>query len=136
MRSRGRIQRFEYQGHDVPGFHVEQSVRKGLVVPGAVLLGGGWVFSGLTGIGLNPIGFVPIVGPFVLAAQLGANGGTSFLGTLGVAMFAVAGVVQVVGAGLLIAGVALPEFWLERDVGGVHLALVPSPGGAQLTGRF
>lgn len=133
-------ERYEYSGQPVVGFHLESSVRKSLVVPGAILFGVGWLFTGFTGISINPLAFVPVVGAFALAAQVGAGssqgGFTATLGAFGVAMFATAGIVQVVGAGLLVLGVAMPQLWLERDLGDVHVALAPTPFGANLVGRF
>jgi hypothetical protein len=133
-------ERYEYSGQPVVGFHLESAVRKSLVVPGAILFGVGWLFTGFTGISINSLAFIPVVGAFALAAQVGAGssqgGFTATLGAFGVAMFATAGVVQLVGAGLFAFGFAMPQLWLERDLGGVHVALAPTPFGANLVGHF
>lgn len=82
----------------------------------------------------------PVVGAFALTAQVASptprGGFTDTLGALGVAMFVAAGVVQVLGAGLFVLGFAMPQLWLERDLGEVHVALAPSPSGANVVGRF
>lgn len=133
-------ERYEYSGQPVVGFHLESSVRKSLVVPGSILFGVGWLFTGFTGISINPLAFVPVVGAFALAAQVASSssqgGFTATLGAFGVAMFAAAGVVQLLGAALFVFGVAMPQLWLERDLGDVHVALAPTPFGANLVGRF
>lgn len=135
----GRVERFEYEGHPVPGFRVQRSVRKGLLIPGAILLGSAWLLSGFSSTSLSSVGFIPLVGSFVVAGQLGAINGSGFAGGLGsiaIALFVTAGLVQLGGAALMVAGLAVPQLWLERDVGDVQLALVPTPSGAQLIGRF
>lgn len=140
LTSRRGVERFEYRGQPVVGFRLESSMRKSLVIPGSIMFGLGWVGTGIAGISINPLAFVPVAGAFSLAAQVASptqrGGYTDTLGGFGVAMFAAAGIVQLVGLGLFVLGVAMPELWLERDLNEVHVALVPSPFGANVVGRF
>lgn len=134
------VERFEYSGQPVEGFHLESSARKSLLIPGSIMFGVGWLFTGFTGISINPLAFVPVVGAFALTAQVASptprGGFTDTLGALGVAMFVAAGVVQVLGVGLFVLGFVMPQLWLERDLGDVHVALAPTPFGANVVGRF
>ena len=134
------VDRFEYSGQPVVGYRLERSVRKSLVIPGSIMFGVAWLFTGIAGISINSLAFVPVVGAFALTAQVASptpiGGFTDTLGPLAVVMFATAGVVQVLGAGLFVLGVAMPQVWLERDLGEVHVALAPSPFGANVVGRF
>jgi hypothetical protein len=140
IRSGRGTERFEYSGQPVLGFHLESAVRKPLVIPGSIMLGVGWLFTGVAGISIDSLAFVPVVGAFSLAAQVASNsvrgGFASTLGAFGVVMFVTAGVVQLAGAGLLVLAVAMPQLWLERDLGDVHVALLPGPAGANVVGRF
>lgn len=140
IRSGRGVERFEYSGQPVVGFRLESSVRKSLVIPGSIMFGVAWLFTGVSGISINSLAFVPVVGAFALTAQIASNsprgGFTETLGAFGVLMFATAGVVQLLGAGLFVLGVAMPQLWLERDLGDVHVALAPSPFGANVVGRF
>ena len=134
------VERFEFTGQPVLGFHLETSMRKSLLIPGSVMLGVGWLFTGISGISINSLAFVPFVGAFSLTAQAASNsvrgGFTATLGAFAVAMFVTAGVVQLAGAALVALAVATQQQWLERDLGEVHVAIVPSPSGANVIGRF
>ena len=140
IRSGRGVERFEYTGQPVIGFHLESSMRKSLLIPGSVLLGVGWLFTGISGISINSLAFIPFVGAFSLTAQAASNsvtgGFTSTLGAFAVVMFVTAGVVQLAGAALLAVAFAMPQQWLERDLGDVHVAIVPSLSGANVVGRF
>ena len=134
------VERFEYMGEPVVGFHLQSAVRKDLLIPGSVLFGLGWLLTGIAGISVNSLAFVPFVGAFVLAAQTATGsvrgGFLSTAGAFGVGLFVITAVVQLAGAGLLVLAAALPQRWLERDLGDVHVALVPSIAGANLVGSF
>jgi hypothetical protein len=140
IRSVRGVARFEYSGQPVVGFRLESSVRKSLVIPGSIMFGVAWLFTGFTGISINPLAFVPVVGALALTAQVASptprGGFTDTLGALGVAMFVATGVVQLLGVGLFVLGLAMPQLWLERDLGDVHVALAPSPFGANVVARF
>ena len=140
LRARRGVERFEYFGQPVIGFHLERSLRKSLVIPGALTLGLGWLFTGIAGISVDSLAFVPFVGAFSIAARAASSsisgGFLSTLGGTGVVMFVTAGVTQLAGAALLAIAIAMPQQWLERDLGDVHVAIVASPGGANVVGRF
>jgi hypothetical protein len=103
-----------------PGYHLETHVRKGFIIGGAATFGCFYLASVFTGL-IGELGasisnqnnnfapmYIPIAGPFVTikTANADATGGFA-LGVLGVA--------QVVGAGLLITGIAAPSTNLVRN---------------------
>jgi hypothetical protein len=122
----------EYQeGQPIPpGYQLRPAVRKSMVVTGLALFGGLWAASTVLGASLDssssrtcafgPSGpvscktddyrpmYIPLAGPFITIATAHADSsGGLALGVIGVG--------QVVGAGLLIAGLANPTKKLVRD---------------------
>jgi hypothetical protein len=137
-----------------PGYHVEMKSRKNLWIPGVVLLGSGYLASALTSSALLMSdsascwdwdtycrsdgdwgwGFLPLAGPFVIAADADVETGWR----VGYAVF---GTAQVLGLGLTIGGAASkrPVWVLNRN----HRAsnepttqIVAGPGNLMLQGTF
>jgi len=97
-----------------PGYHLESSVRKGLVIGGAVTFGAVYLFNVLIAIPLTAIDddftplYIPVAGPFVtIATEQSEGAGTTAL--------AIDGVVQVGGLVMLVLGLALQKTELVRD---------------------
>jgi hypothetical protein len=104
-----------------PGYHLETGVRKGLVIAGASMFGAGYGISIAVAASTEgdetamPL-YVPVVGPFIVAAQVdygGQLGGLSVM-FIGVPLV-IDGLVQTAGATMLIAGVAAKRKYYERD---------------------
>lgn len=97
-----------------PGYHVESSVRKGLVIGGAVTFGAVYLINVLVAIPLvahdddfTPL-YVPAAGPFVtMATEQSEGAGTTVL--------AIDGIVQTGGLLMLVLGLALQKEELVRD---------------------
>jgi len=103
-----------------PGYHLEESPRKGLVISGAVVLGATWVLSAAIGSASTNAAdrwlFLPVIGPF---ADLVARGSRSCTGTSdtvdcsldSVVRFYLAmdGIIQTAGGVLLVLGFAFPK---------------------------
>ncbi|MFZ5446741.1 MAG: hypothetical protein ACOZQL_42535 [Myxococcota bacterium] len=122
-----------------PGFHEVTAVRKGMLIAGLAIFGGTYASSVYIGAMSGAAwAFVPVVGPFVLGAQLLANPGGSlpfFSGIFGVALMAV-GAAQAAGLTMTIISLAVPHRWMERDQPAATLRLELTPGGLALAGRF
>lgn len=124
---------------------VHTSPTMGLLIPGVIALGGGWLLHGIASLsivqdctsaytcpsdGWVGLGWIPIVGPW-LAYGLEYTGGWDWLNI-------VFGLIQGAGTILTILGVAIQQEWEEviaMDLGhGVRLAFDggASAGGAQL----
>jgi hypothetical protein len=136
-----------------PGYHVEMKSRKNLWIPGVVLLGSGYLASALSSSALLMSdssscwswdycgssgdwgwGFVPLAGPFVIAAQ--ENVETEW--RVGYALF---GTAQVLGLGLTIGGAVSkrPVWVLNRNPRGETAPtteIVAGPGNLMLKGTF
>lgn len=106
-----------------PGYHLETQPRKGLVVTGAVLLGGMYAISASVAGSSKHDGdiymLVPVAGPFIDMSTRSSctsstfsctesEGSTRFLLTFDA-------LTQITGATLLVVGVAAPRKILERD---------------------
>jgi hypothetical protein len=124
--------RVRYGGGEIPAYaHIETEPRKGLVIAGAVVLGASYALTLLAAIGycgpgsecINGALYIPLIGPFIVAAQAPTSGGAT--------LAAFDGVVQAAGLGLLIAGFVAPEkfvVWQDADAH-ASLSLVPGGGG-------
>ncbi|MFO0597871.1 MAG: hypothetical protein U0228_21395 [Myxococcaceae bacterium] len=124
--------RVKYEGGLIPEYaHIETEPRKGLIISGAAVLGASYALSVLVAIGYcgpgrecqNGALYIPVVGPFIVAAMAPSTGGAT--------LAAFDGVVQLAGLGLLIAGFAAPEkfvVWRDADAH-ASLSLVPGGGG-------
>ena len=122
--------RVKYGGGPIPSYaHFETSPRLGLVISGAAVLGGAYLISVLAAIGycgpgsscINGALYIPLIGPFIVAAQAPSSGGATL------AIFD--GVVQLTGLGLLIAGFAAPEKFVVWQDADAHASLTVVPGG-------
>lgn len=110
-----------------PGYHRETSIRKGLVIGGAVTFGTLYLVSALTAAAVSDLSggedfvplYIPVAGPFVTIGTSDAPAG-------GAVLLAVDGVAQAGGLAMLILGLAVPRDELVRnDVGGTDLRLTP-----------
>lgn len=132
-----------------PGFRVVVGPSRGLVVAGASVLGGSWFASFLLAIGARNTGHgyaaIPLAGPFITGglyrtspcSGLGCIG-TAFDG-LAKACFYFVGATELVGAGLLTAGLVVRRPGLVSDAA-VTLTPIPVVGengnGLGLSGTF
>jgi len=97
-----------------PGYHVESSVRKGLVIGGAVTFGAVYLFNVLIAIPLTAVDddftplYVPVAGPFITIFTENSEGA-------GTTALAIDGVVQTGGLIMLVLGLALQKTELVRD---------------------
>ena len=99
-----------------PGYHLEQGVRKWLVLSGAGLFGVSWGLSFVKATGTGGSGdteglVVPLVGPFIYAANIQDSGER--------VAWAVVGAAQLAGATAFILGLTLKTPWIvpnERSV--------------------
>ncbi len=126
------------------GTHVEQRPRTGMIVGGSVLLGTLWIItwtSSWAGCyqceqGTVITSFIPVLGPFIEAGIVSSGGAN------GAAPFLVAdGLLQGLGAGLIVAGYMLKRDVLVYDVGPLRATLTPistphGGGGMGIVGRF
>lgn len=129
------VERFEDPGHDVPGFHVVQRYRRGLLIGGGAMFAVAYLFS-LVSVLLtrDATDGVPFAGAFMSAAKyfdstsaVGGFGGAPLLGITAV----VSGAAQLVGVAMVMIGLTVPNVWLERD-DAPNVSLVISLAGAQL----
>jgi len=100
-----------------------------------------WAFTGATGISETPVAFIPVVGAFIVAGRINgsivpSNGFSQAVGSLAVATYVAAGVLQLGGIAMAALGAAFPIQWLERDVGGAKVTVLPAPGGLSVIARF
>ena len=109
------------EGHPVPsGYHVEGRMRKGLVIGGAITFGVVYLLTLSAAVAAEDADalYAPVVGPFLQAAIVGEDidrsdyGGVAAVATV---LLVINGVVQGVGAGLLIGGLASSKQVLVRD---------------------
>ncbi|MFT3710790.1 MAG: hypothetical protein QM817_24465 [Archangium sp.] len=124
--------RVRYGGGEIPAYaHIETEPRKGLLIAGAAVLGASYAVTLLFAIGycgpgsecVNGALYIPIVGPFIVAAQAPSSGGAT--------LAAFDGVVQLGGLALLVAGFVAPEkfvVWQDSDAQ-ASLSFVPGGGG-------
>lgn len=133
-----------------PGYHVDTSIRKGLVIGGAVTFGAIYLITALTAGLIQSVAdtvnseaeevtplYIPVAGPFVAMATLNAEGG-------GIVALALLGVGQAAGVGMFITGLAAQQTELVRnDVGAndkprIHLAPLVGKGqqGLSVVGSF
>jgi hypothetical protein len=141
LRTVGDVERFEDLGQPVNGFHLVTATRHGVIVSGGLIFLGSWAFTGATGISETPASFIPVVGAFIVAGRISGsisptNGFLQAIGSLAVATYVAAGVLQLGGIAMAALGAAFPIHWLERDVGGAKVTVLPAPGGASVIARF
>lgn len=122
--------RVKYGGGPIPEYaHLETEPRKGFIIAGAAVLGASYAMSVLAGIGYCGPGrecvngglYIPIVGPFIVAAQAPSTGGA--------ALATFDGVVQLAGLGLLITGFLAPDQFVVWQDADAHASLTLVPGG-------
>ena len=106
-----------------PGYHVQQHVRTGLIVGGAVLFGTLYLISALTAAGTSDSGssgdnllYVPAAGPFLQMANTSSSVGNVFL--------AIDGLGQCAGVAMLVYGLAAPRSILVRNDLGISTPLI------------
>lgn len=100
-----------------PGYVPQERIRKGLVIPGAIIFGTVYFFTAVGG-GLNidssraPYGalLVPVAGPFIVAGT-----GNFVLGDLTAMMFVFDGLLQAGGAAMLLSGIFAKKKVLVRQ---------------------
>jgi hypothetical protein len=123
-----------YEGGAIPrNAHIEDRTNMTLVGSGTAIAGAAYGMSVLYAMGTcgaqmscrsgSAWLYVPVVGPFVTATQAPTTGGA----TLSV----FDGMIQALGAGLLVAGIAMPKqvvVWQDAGVA-VNVAPAPMPGG-------
>lgn len=133
-------QRFQYQGTVPEGFHLVSERSISLLGGGAAALMGGYFLSLFVGLGTGaPLGAIPLLGPFFVAASWWTPSASINMGT--VILCALDFLAQ--GAGIVMLSIALasPNQWLERNVV-TKPAITFAPGapgaplGASLVGRF
>lgn len=124
--------RVRYEGGPIPTYaHIETTPRKGLIIGGAAVLGASYlasVFAAMIYCGpgvecQNGGLYIPVIGPFIVAAQAPSSGGAT--------LAAFDGVLQLSGLGLIIAGFVAPEkfvVWQDSDAQ-ASLTIVPGGGG-------
>lgn len=124
--------RVRYGGGEIPAYaHIETEPRKGLLIAGAAVLGASYAVSLLFAFGycgpgsecVNGALYIPVIGPFIVAAMAPSTGGAT--------LAAFDGIVQLGGLGLLIAGFVAPEkfvVWQDADAR-ASLTIVPGGGG-------
>lgn len=124
--------RMDYEEGDPipPGYHRETSIRKGLVIGGAVTFGAMYLFSALTAAAVSDTSesddfaplFIPVAGPFVTI-------GTSNAPAAGAVILAIDGIAQAGGLAMLIIGLTVQSDELVRnDVGSQRIRVVPVGG--------
>lgn len=108
-----------------PGSQIEYSASP-LVPVGAVMFGVGFAIGVGGAIAGRPEAAIPLAGPWLAAADVFARGGWDDIAAVAMG---VAGAVQLVGLGLLIVGIAIPDRYVIYDapVG------APSPYAIRLT---
>jgi hypothetical protein len=122
-------------GDPIPwGYHREERVRKGEIIPGALVFGIPYIYSSLIGsIGSDISGhndlawlYVPVLGPFIELKDSSSN-------TLD-ELLIIDGVAQAVGAYLLIHGLTVPKAVLVRNDLAMNVMVTPAPMGKDGTG--
>jgi hypothetical protein len=121
-----------------PGYHLESSPRRGMIIGGAVTFGSLYVISviaadargsdGTTNENLKPL-YIPVLGPFLASSKVQSGTGVLILDGIG----------QAAGLAMVIAGVAFPKTEIVRnDVAEVHLVPMASSdrAGLSLLGTF
>jgi hypothetical protein len=110
-----------------PGYVVETSVKRGLVIAGSVTLGSLWVLSIISGAIIVDFGdsdegwplFIPVVGPFIaIGTTHSSNSATSSV------LLGINGAGQAAGLAMLIAGLVLENKVLRYR--GAALEIGPS----------
>jgi hypothetical protein len=95
-----------------PGYEKRTQVRKGFVIAGSILFGTAWLSSVITAAGVDePALAVPVVGPWILAAQIGTDSVNLLFKTL----FIADGIQQAAGLALLIVGLTAPKTIVVRS---------------------
>jgi hypothetical protein len=121
-----------------PGYRVEEKIRKGLVIGGAVTFGSLYVVNAIiASIAIDAdsnndewaVLYIPIGGPFAAIATLDAQ-------ESGAAILIIDGLGQAGGLAMLIAGAAAKQKKLVYTGEGLTLNASPTPGGMALSGTF
>jgi hypothetical protein len=121
-----------------PGYRVSTSIRKGLVVGGAITFGALYVVTATEGIiagsfGGSALGVIPVVGPFALIPGVG-NGAGAVAGDF---FLVLDGLGQAAGIAMFAAGFAAPKKILVRNdivVSGVTFMPKPMTFGRNAAG--
>jgi hypothetical protein len=124
-------------GQPIPsGYHVEERVRRGLVIAGAITFGIPYAYGLTVAADDNSTDktgylFVPVLGPWLMLAAGGANrncgSDVCFENSGRRALLFLDGITQATGAILLTAGIAYPTKRLVRDQ--IALSFTPTPIG-------
>jgi hypothetical protein len=128
-------------GDPVPfGYHAERKPRIALLVSGSLTFAVPYALGAATAAGSDYKElYVPVVGPFLAAAKIDSRP-CSWCGAraLGTAVMAAAGVVQAVGAAMLVAGAVGRQVLEADEPGSVSVApmVLPSGGGVGVSGQF
>lgn len=129
-------------GDPIPyGYHPERKPRVGLLVAGSLTFAVPYVLSAYVGASSNKAEmYVPVVGPFVAAVETMNTPCTSWLcfREVSAGMTVAIGVVEAVGAAMLIAGAVGKVTLVEDEPGSVSVAPMYLPNGAGLgvSGQF
>lgn len=130
------------EGQPIPaGYHLEEHVRRGLIIGGSIPLGIAWVFSAMGAVAddyNHKSGFlmVPGIGPWLMLAAGGASDDCSPTSSdycesnsgLRSVLF-LDGLTQTAGAVMLITGLAYPKKQLVRN--NVAISFAPTPIGRE-----
>jgi len=138
-----RMIRDWHEGDEIPyGYHPETRMRMGLMITGAAVLGGFYLYSGLIASAASDVSdsgstdltalYLPVLGPFVAMAQTESATGRYLL--------AIDGLAQSAGAFMLIYAMTSPKHVLVRNDLGlvtvVPMRLANDGTGIGVMGRF
>ena len=129
-------------GDPIPyGYHPERKVRTGLLVAGSLTFAVPYALSVYSGAATGKAEmYVPVVGPIAMAVQTMNTPCTSWicLRELSAGVTAAIGIVQGVGAAMLIAGAVGKVTLVEDEPGSVSVApmYLPNGAGVGVSGQF
>ena len=126
-------ERFKVTKPIPPGFHLAQEPSGEAIARGSIAFATAWLPAAIAAlISRAPVLAIPVAGP-VLAyrPEVGPMADLHNFGT--VSAIAIDVSVQLFGLVMVVAGLAVPSKWLERDL---SIAIVPAVTGAHLVGRF